>query len=477
MQIKRAGKGIIIKHTFFFISCSLFFSCYVSASVVKHSMQFPTPPAFIPANFSDLTLSAFPPARPSYYPNKPTDTTSTVPCNRPLDNSPLTTDGNSPLTTDGNSPLPDPCEGYCKQAGVPNFSIRVESKTPLHDILYSNTSHYLLQLKELLTDGADPNESQDGAPFLISAIKNREPFAIIQLLLSRHANIHTADQKGRTPLHYAAASENEELIIALSNNSQKVDINAHDKEDKTPLYYAAEINDENAVALLLAHGAHSDEALYHAIDKKKYALVDRLQCYYHANMNIGLLYAILTKNADAIDTLATYFKVDINKGLLYAIRLQNYDAIKTFLTKFNANIFATNKKRIPLLHYAAATGCDLNALLNPTINVNTQDAANNTPLIYAAGNQHEHNVDILVENYHANVNIQNNKGQTALHCAVMQKNAEQRNKQIVANLIRHGARIDIADENGKTSLDLASDEMKKLIIEEREKHHHAQICA
>jgi pectate lyase len=121
--------------------------------------------------------------------------------------------------------------------------------TPLQEAAY-----YSKEMVELLlAHGANINEG--GWPPLHSAL-DAERFDILELLLTKGADVSIKDDKGRTPLHIAAwyaAHDNPKMVELLL--SKGADINAKDSSGKTALGYAVEGGYTEIAEILRKHGA------------------------------------------------------------------------------------------------------------------------------------------------------------------------------------------------------------------------------
>lgn len=78
----------------------------------------------------------------------------------------------------------------------------------------------------------------------------------VKLLLTKDANLHSADKEARTALHLAAANGHKVVAKFLLKN--KANINAQDKTGNTPLALAAAGNHDAVVRFLLEDGADAD---------------------------------------------------------------------------------------------------------------------------------------------------------------------------------------------------------------------------
>jgi uncharacterized protein len=105
-----------------------------------------------------------------------------------------------------------------------------------------------LILSELIRQGAhvDAKDNKGNTPLHYAARNN--PLTI-PLLLQVKADPNCKDSKGNTPLHSAVLSSNLESINILVADG--ANINAADAKQKTPLHLAVENNDDKAVAVLI----------------------------------------------------------------------------------------------------------------------------------------------------------------------------------------------------------------------------------
>jgi len=95
-------------------------------------------------------------------------------------------------------------------------------------------------------------------------------------------------------------------------------------------------------------------------------------------------------------------------------------------------------------------------------NINVNDSMGMAPIHWASDRGDLNMLKFLVEDRSADVNFQDNTGQTALHYAVSCSHED-----ICKYLISRGARTNIQDEDGVTALEMCLDEQFKLIISSR----------
>lgn len=125
-------------------------------------------------------------------------------------------------------------------------------------------------IKTFLDKGNDIDKKYDkGIPLLFYAIKNDRSHQVAKYLLNRGANPNE-ELEGVTPLMYAVAYQNYEIVKALINH--KADINSISSDQQTALTFAIKGRDQKAIQLLVNHGANPNLKIrdnYTAIDLAK----------------------------------------------------------------------------------------------------------------------------------------------------------------------------------------------------------------
>ncbi|VVC24890.1 FERM/acyl-CoA-binding protein, 3-helical bundle,Acyl-CoA-binding protein, ACBP,Ankyrin repeat- [Cinara cedri] len=105
---------------------------------------------------------------------------------------------------------------------------------------------------------------------------------------------------------------------------------------------------------------------------------------------------------------------------------------------------------------------DLEKIKTFSGNVNVNDAMGMAPIHWASDRGDLDILKFLIEDRSADINFQDDTGQTALHYAVSCSH-----EAICEYLIGKGARINIQDEDGITALEMCSDEKLKSILVSR----------
>lgn len=151
-----------------------------------------------------------------------------------------------------------------------------EGWAPLHSAA-SNGSVEIVEI--LLSRGADVNQKNDGGRTALHYAASKGRFKIAELLLSHGAKINAKDKVGCTPLHRAASTGNSEVSEFLIEEGAEVD--DVDKAGQTPLMNAVICGNKEVALLLIRHGANVDvednegyTVLGQASDDLRPALVD-----------------------------------------------------------------------------------------------------------------------------------------------------------------------------------------------------------
>lgn len=139
----------------------------------------------------------------------------------------------------------------------------------------------------------------------------------------------------------------------------------------------------------------------------------------------------------------------------------NSTLLSTASSKFNKAIEKRNKKGETALHYACRLGKEDTVidLLKQGANTNTKDNAGWTPLHEAVQNGRLNLVKLLIQ-YNTLIDVPGQGNETPLHEAVRYNL-----KEIAEILVKHGADIKAMNCKGETPIQLASEDMKKVLEE------------
>jgi ankyrin repeat protein len=166
-----------------------------------------------------------------------------------------------PLTIPGRLPPAEDSETVIAMIEA-KTNVRIEDEKgemPLHKLARAGLirpTRALLAATPRLYDDANWQDKQGKTPLMFAAEYNHPD--IVTELLDIGADATAEAINGGTALHLAVATKSEAAIIALLSHS-KVDrkrlIDAADRDGRTPLHIAAFSENENMTRVLIDHGA------------------------------------------------------------------------------------------------------------------------------------------------------------------------------------------------------------------------------
>ena len=308
-------------------------------------------------------------------------------------------------------------------------------------------------LRCLVENGADVNGTSDDGFTALMIGSYFGQLEAVNFLIKHGAGVHHKDNLGYTALHHAVTHDlgSSELLSCLIKNGANVNARAND--NRTPLMIASEYNHVNSVIFLTDHGANIDLQ-----DREGYSSL------HYAAGNISdlcdVLDFLITNGADV-----NAFTNDKFTPLIIASNCNNLNVVNS-LIKYGANIHLVDRYGRTALHYSI-TAVDhdsvtvLRSLIKNGADVNALTNDNCSPLMMSSLSGSVNVVTILVENG-ANMDIQNQNGDTALHYAVC---ATRNSSEVVNKLLTLGA-SHLRNQKGLTPLLFASYILKHSLVEE-----------
>ncbi|XP_046563153.1 serine/threonine-protein phosphatase 6 regulatory ankyrin repeat subunit B-like isoform X2 [Haliotis rubra] len=262
-------------------------------------------------------------------------------------------------------------------------------------------------------------------------------------LLLKHGSELSVDKEGSTPFHYALKScvdQKKKLKLLLNKNSTNDEdfVNLTDHVKRTALHYAAGAEAQADIPDPL------DMCFVYLQNGRKKQVQKPLHC---AAKNecmecVKLLLPLSDVNAqDSNGNTALHFSSLSDEP-------HCHEMIQALLEKGGA-VEIKNKKGETPLHYAAWNQCTVCVkLLLPVSDVNAQDSDGNTALHFSSlsDEPHSHEVIQALLKEGANVQMQNRKGQTPLHCAARNKCME------CVELLLPVSDVNAQDTDGNTAL-------------------------
>lgn len=264
----------------------------------------------------------------------------------------------------------------------------------------------------------------------------------VERLLKMGADVKARNCFGRTPLHDAVVFGSPKIITLLL--AYGADPNVIDHDGMTPLFKAVQQSNTNAVQLLLENGADANQYVK--------GITPLHQATYDSHLEVIQL---LLAHGAAINAQNMFGRTplhDVFEGHGYCP-----EVVQTLLHA-NADLtMRDHEEKTPL--FAAINLGDLAAdcvklLLAYGANPNIY-ARGITPLHNAAFNAHCRIATLLCE-YGAEINALNFSGKTPLHDALdgyyneFPSYTSKSSRSIIEFLVKHGARPDITDHEGRT---------------------------
>jgi|GEM_PF-1981505 len=319
---------------------------------------------------------------------------------------------------------------------------------PLHYRYYSD--HFINQLVLLLIQAGAQIDIQNssGDTALIVAVEN-ENIEIVKILLAAKAKMNIQDNHSMTALMHAVKNNNIEIIKLLIGAGVDVSFT----------------NDNNSTVLLYMF----DNNLLNDIDEDDF--IEMVQTLLDAGANVTTVNihgdSIISLIGRAVRNYPTNFYDQLVGMLMKAgLSLNSQDLAENSQVPLIAAIDADN---INLARALLKAGADVNVLQH-------SDGETTTPLMQAATDCDLDMIDMLFFEFHANLNMLDEQGNTALMIVVSvdnmnsasvmgseEDNANDNCFNVVKRLILFGTDIDIINIQGHNAFDLARPAMKKVI--------------
>ena len=283
-------------------------------------------------------------------------------------------------------------------------------------------------------------------------------------------DVHAADERGRSPLHYAA--ELNDPALAAFFIAMGAEVDAEDLSGQTPLAVCVEKGNGKAARVLISSGAD-----LHKPDKERTSLAHRAladmffleeimapAALESANGGGKTILHIAAEqgNVRAVKTiLAALESAGGGNGLLAAAGdrggpldrrdSDGYNALDTALARPDSRDHMEAAEQLILA--GAASSNPIYPYLAPAVrnaNYDLRRADGVAPLHLAAAGGYEGLISFLVERK-ANINIKNSSGATPLHEAVRSGKLG-----AIRQIVRSGADIDAQDAKGNSALHIAA---------------------
>lgn len=259
-------------------------------------------------------------------------------------------------------------------------------------------AEWVLEIKE----DPKPRLVDPKAAAIISAVRSGDTTAVAKILGADPQSVNLQDESGSTPLHHAAGFAPANVVQLLLTKGAEV--NAKNRRGSTPLLWA--IHDLPKVRMLVEAGAavnskQSDgrSPLFQAATLGNGLATVRYLLDKGADPNVAtmigqtpLMAAATRGNAEAVQLLiGREAKVDARAGTgataLIAAAGSGVPAVVKLLLESGADANTATKKKETALSAAATAGVEesVKLLLARGARVNVQDDRGYSPLMYAAG--------------------------------------------------------------------------------------------
>lgn len=334
------------------------------------------------------------------------------------------------------------------------------------------TKPNLESVKSEISKGNHPAEANEvNIDVVCFAINNNAPIEVIKFLIDQKGNgVDKKTHDGRNYLHWAANKGNLVLVKYLINKGAS--INMKDEKGATPLNFAAfngmtnpevyevffqsginpkATNRDGATVLHLAIAGDKDLKLTEYLIGKGLSLKDTDELgrttfdYAARSGDVKLLKALLNRGVKATD-----------QALIFAARGTRMSSapIETYrylIGELGINPNAVGENNETALHYLIRKKNHqeiVNYFLSKNVDINKTDKSGNNVFMSAVGGGDLSIVESLLPLV-KDINQANNKGETALHLAVQSDSPE-----IVSFLIHHNADLIAVSENGNLAFSL-----------------------
>lgn len=330
---------------------------------------------------------------------------------------------------------------------------RKRGLTKIIDILEGyGADHNITQQKTL---GLTNDESKK-ITSCINLYKEVAQIECISNQLKMGADINTRNSQG-VPLLVAAAAERKHAIVRqLLGHNANPDI--QDYDGRTALIVSVKNNDLSLVKLLVAAGASLELKDSPRPLQGKTAIHYTVEIYNTEDQQAIIKYLI--NHGANINSVDGYK----NTPLAIAAKKKKLDTVK-YLLENGANVNSKNKSgATPLILLNEVFDDSSQEILDELIkygaDINVTDRDGQTVLMAAVRQNDINRVQQFI-NWQADVNIANNKGYTALMIAATRNKPSDK---VIILLLKNGSNINHKNRQGKTVLDLVTDENIRQIL-------------
>ncbi|XP_033097907.1 E3 ubiquitin-protein ligase MIB2-like [Anneissia japonica] len=320
----------------------------------------------------------------------------------------------------------------CIRSNPSSVDIMVQNVTA---IMAACAKGHKAVVERLLQAGSDMEKrDKDGWTAVFFAVYGNSS-AVVELLLSKRCNVNARSNNGNTCLHIASRRGYERCVAVLLSTRYNCDPNIKDNDGDTALHEATS-NKHGSVTTLLVQHPNINLLLNNGKGMNAFHLAA-------AHDDVVSLQKMVQKNSNVMNSR----KSDGLTALHLAAMNDSPNAVKYFIS-------------------------------TPMCNKNIQDGRGSTPLHCAVGKGHNQVIELLVKGG-ANMDVQDNDGDTSLHLSMMTSEltslppellllgalagaglggTSRKGVAIACFLVVNGANLNIRNKRGKTPLDLAGNQ-------------------
>lgn len=265
-------------------------------------------------------------------------------------------------------------------------------------IFYAIRYKYRYALQELLSNGADANyKNNDNMNALHLAVLKKD-ITMVKMLIKYIKNIDTRTNAGSTALHYACNFQLVEITKILLENGARQDI-IELEYDFFPIFYSVVQNNIEITKLLIDYGANPNQQDYVG--------------------NTIIHYAIMNMHLEILDYIMENYPVRNKNANMYVedINIKN-DIAGNFIDSNIVNIEGLTVTHLLLYSNKIEFNKYLEKII-PHANLNYQDNMGNTILHIISENNLWEKFQHLLDIKKLNIYIKNNNGKTVLDMVML----------------------------------------------------------
>lgn len=363
-----------------------------------------------------------------------------------------------------------------EQGAKPDVDVgKSESFSPL--IVACNRGDNAI-IDALLDTGAKVNRNTASGISPLALCAGNASVPVVKRMLELGAPLEVADETGQTPLMWAAAKGQVETIQYLIQ--QGADVNRTTQAGFTPLFFSIKSGNPQAPLAILEGGGNAE---YRAPDGTSAVQLAMYQQQFE-------FAALLTKRGVDLEA----FDRNGNQLLHAAILNRQPELVNLLLTQgANANGLTgpsqvvwryevnftsmpyVSHPKSPLLLAAKVGSVEIMQSLVAAGGNTAFSAEDGTHILHAAAQANPAALALALQ-LSPNPNITNQSGRTPLHVLLGQSDnmSKEQIAEMLALLASRGARVDIADKNGQTPLDVTEEDGFKVKAEFAKAFHSSE---